>query len=115
MTSSSITSPRSDQGEHQSFSEKIVDIAPQKDEYNRMPLQVTMREATFLLGVSRTTLYRMRKAREIFFGRMRGKAMVPMSEIQRVHKLACGDGAIDKAPVPAKPRVAKIKLYPKLG
>jgi hypothetical protein len=113
MTSSSIT-PRSDQCEHQCFGENVVNIASQKDEYNRIPLQVTMGEATVLIGVSRTTLIGCERRGRFFFGRMRGRAMVPMSEIQRVHKLVCGDGAIDKAPVSARTRVAKIRLYPKL-
>lgn len=37
-----------------------------------------------LLGVCRQTLYRMKADNEIIFGRMRGRATVPMAEVRRV-------------------------------
>lgn len=49
------------------------------------PLQVPIKEAARLLGVCRETLYRMRKDQEIRFGRLRGRTLVPMAEIKRVH------------------------------
>ena len=38
-----------------------------------------------MLSVCRQTLYKMRKDKQIAFGRLRGRAMVPMSEMKRVH------------------------------
>lgn len=49
------------------------------------PLQVPLNRAAMMLGVCRQTLYRMRKDNQIIFGRMRGRAMVPMAEVKRVH------------------------------
>lgn len=43
-----------------------------------------------MLSVCRQTLYNMRKDKQITFGRLRGRAMVPMSEIKRGHALIYG-------------------------
>jgi len=48
------------------------------------PLQVPVKEAARLLGFCRQTLYRMRADGQIAFRKMRGRVMVPMSEIKRL-------------------------------
>jgi len=85
------------------------------------PLQVPISQAAFMLGVCRRTLYRMRDDKEIFFGRMRGRTMVPMAEVRRVHALLYpgpqgGTLATVGGPVgePKKARPKKTKLYPQL-
>jgi excisionase family DNA binding protein len=79
------------------------------------PLQVPIKEAARLLGVCRETLYRMRKDQEIRFGRLRGRTLVPMAEIKRVHaQLYPHADTITQQPVeePKKCRPKKMKLYP---
>lgn len=83
------------------------------------PLQVPIKEAARLLGCCRQTLYKMREDDQIQFGRMRGRAMVPMSEIKRIHALLFGEGTEAMGgtvgePVgePPKHRPKKTKLYP---
>lgn len=83
------------------------------------PLQVPIKEAARLLGCCRETLYRMRKDNEIVFGKFRGRAMVPMAEVRRVHALLWpGADNITQQPVgepvgePKKARPKKKKLYP---
>lgn len=85
------------------------------------PLQVPLNRAAFLLGVCRQTLYRMRKDNEIVFGRMRGRTMVPMSEVKRVHALLypqpdniTRETVGEPVEEPKKARPKKIKLYPQL-
>lgn len=51
------------------------------------PLHVPIKVAAHLLGCCRQTLYKMRDDNQIAFGRMRGRTMVPMAEIKRVHSL----------------------------
>ena len=83
------------------------------------PLQVPIKQAAHLLGCCRQTLYKMRDDKQIAFGRMRGRAMVPMAEIRRVHALLYPAPMPDpvKEPVgePKKPRPKKTKLYPQLS
>lgn len=85
------------------------------------PLQVPINRAAYLLGVCRRTLYRMRQDNEIHFGRLRGRTMVPMAEIRRVHaQLYPGTDNITRMSVgepvgePRKCRPKKIKLNPQL-
>ncbi len=79
------------------------------------PLQVPIKEAARLLGFSRQTLYKMREDGQIAFGTMRGRAMVPMTEIRRVHATLY---PVAQEPVgepvgdPPKPRIQKRKLFP---
>lgn len=88
---------------------------------NDEPLQVPIKNAAHMLGVCRRTLYRMRKDREIFFGRMRGRTMVPMSEVKRVHALLYPNSDTithhtvgEPVGEPKKCRPKKTKLYPQL-
>lgn len=80
------------------------------------PLQVPISRAAMLLGVCRQTLYRMREDKEIVFGRLRGRAMVPMAEIKRIHEqlYPCATPRLVGEPVvePKKCRPKKIKLIP---
>lgn len=79
------------------------------------PLQVPMKVAAKLLGCCRQTLYKMRDDGQISFGRLRGRVMVPMAEIRRVHAtLYPVDRESVGVPVgePPKPRPPKIKLNP---
>lgn len=85
------------------------------------PLQVPLKRAAELLGCCRQTLYRMRKDNEIFFGRMRGRTMVPLAEVKRVHALLYPqpDTITQEAvgePVgePKKARPKKVKLFPQV-
>jgi hypothetical protein len=90
------------------------------------PLQVPIKHAAHMLGVCRETLYRMRKDNEITFGRFRGRAMVPMAEIKRVHaqlypQPQADPDNITQQPVgepvgePKKCRPKKVKLFPQLA
>lgn len=80
------------------------------------PLQVPIRKAAFMLGCCRQTLYKMRADKQITFGRMRGRTMVPMREIERVHALLYPQETPEpvEEPVgePKTPRIKKIKLFP---
>ena len=83
------------------------------------PLQIPLSRAAMLLGVCRQTLYRMRDDNEIVFGRLRGRAMVPMAEVRRVHAQLYPESTLTTvcAPVvdPRKPRHKKVKLFPQLS
>lgn len=79
------------------------------------PLQVPIKVAAKMLGFSRQTLYKMRDDGEIVFGRMRGRAMVPMAEVKRLHATlypATQEAVGEPVGEPRKPRVKKTKLYP---
>jgi hypothetical protein len=80
------------------------------------PLQVPLNRAAMLLGVCRQTLYRMRDDNEIAFGRLRGRAMVPMAEVRRVHAQLYPDATQNAVGgpvvVPKKCRPKKVKLFP---
>lgn len=85
------------------------------------PLQVPISHAAHLLGVCRRTLYRMRADNEIRFGRLRGRTLVPMSEIKRVHAqlypgsdIITHDNVGEPVGEPKKCRPKKTKLYPRL-
>ena len=72
-----------------------------------------------MLSVCRQTLYNMRKDKQIAFGRLRGRAMVPMAEIKRVHAQLYPDTTEpipepERGPgrVPPKPKMKKIQLNP---
>lgn len=78
------------------------------------PLQVAVRRAAVMLGISRMTLYRMRERGEINFGCYRGKAMVSTAELMRVHKLMSGGqpnslGCVPEC-IPKIHRPKKVKL-----
>lgn len=81
------------------------------------PLQVPIKEAARLLGTCRQTLYRMREDGEIAFGRMRGRTLVPMAEILRIHQQLYPSptpSAVDEAGTePKQCRPKKIKLVPR--
>lgn len=83
------------------------------------PLQVPIKKAATLLGVCRQTLYRMKADNEIIFGRMRGRAMVPMAEVRRVHQQLYPEATLPQVgePVgePKKSRPKKIKLIPQVS
>ncbi|MFA5952273.1 MAG: helix-turn-helix domain-containing protein [Hyphomicrobium sp.] len=48
------------------------------------PLLVPLNDACVMLGLCRQTLYRMERDKEIRFTRIRGRTLVPMSELQRL-------------------------------
>lgn len=83
------------------------------------PLQVPISRAAMLLGVCRQTLYRMRDDHEISFGRLRGRAMVPMAEVRRIHAQLYPEATQNVVGVPVvdprKPRPKKVKLFPQLS
>lgn len=83
------------------------------------PLQVPIKTAARMLGCCRQTLYKMRADKQIIFGRMRGRTMVRMAKIERVHALLYPEATLEPVEEPAgeptKPRPKKIKLYPKVG
>lgn len=92
------------------------------DQKEPEPLQVPIKTAAVMLGCCRQTLYKMRADNQIAFGRMRGRTMVPMAEIRRVHALLYADQEETKPdhvgePVgePGKRRPKKIKLYQRLS
>ncbi len=77
------------------------------------PLLVPLNEACTMLGLCRQTLYRMEKDNEIRFVRIRGRTLVPMSEMKRLSEPA---PILDPVGVPErlheKARPRKRKLYP---
>jgi excisionase family DNA binding protein len=79
------------------------------------PLLVPLNDACTLLGLCRQTLYRMEKGKEIRFVRIRGRTLVPMSEVKRVAECQMeapvepvGDPVEDRKTAPIK----KIQLFP---
>lgn len=72
------------------------------------PLQVSIKEAIRLIGLSRSTLYRMDDSGEIKFNRVRGRTMIPMDELERVSTLSVGEPVGE----PKKRRMKKRKLIP---
>lgn len=85
------------------------------------PRGFTVNEAAARLSVSRATLYRMRDDNQISFKKVRGRTIVPASEVRRIVAVSNDDshsanGQTVRVPVrePQKIRVRKIKLYPAL-
>jgi excisionase family DNA binding protein len=83
------------------------------------PRGFTVNEAAARLSVSRATLYRMRDDNQISFKKIRGRTIVPASEVRRIVAIGDDDSrSTDEAPVrvpvrePRKIRAKKIKLYP---
>lgn len=89
------------------------------------PMQMSVRRAAVILGLSRMTLYRMRERGEIKFACHRGKAMIAVEEVKRVHWEMTG--AMREEPVarqadasggpsggPRNPRPRKTKLIQQL-
>ena len=93
-----------------------ADVAAETETCVRAPLQVSIYEAAYMLGVCRMTLYRMRAAGEIHFGKLRNRTMVPMAEVHRVHKATAAAGAPNPVTQPViQPRIRrpkKVKLHP---
>jgi hypothetical protein len=83
------------------------------------PLQVPIKTAARMLGCCRQTLYKMRADKQIVFGRMRGRTMVPMAEIKRVHALiyppATPEPVVEPVGEPKKERVKKRQLIPQVS
>ncbi len=83
------------------------------------PLQVPIRTAAHMLGCCRQTLYKMRADNQIIFGRMRGRTMVPMSEIKRVHALLFPQETLEQVVEPVgEPKITrpkKIQLFPQVS
>lgn len=80
------------------------------------PLLVPIKEAARLLGFSRQTLYRMREDGQIAFRKLRGRTMVPMSEIKRLAAAEPAAPSVSDQPTQAlepKRRPKKVKLYPR--
>jgi hypothetical protein len=86
------------------------------------PLQVPIRTAARMLGCCRQTLYKMRADKQIVFGRMRGRTMVPMAEIKRVHALiyppapeVTPEPVVEPVGEPKKERIKKRLLIPQVS
>lgn len=81
-----------------------------------VPLAVSVDRAAELIGVSPQTLYRMRRDNQISFRKVRGRTLVPMSEVVRICN---GEPKRDSVgePVgdPPKRRPQKVKLFPQVG
>ena len=79
------------------------------------PLAVSVDHAADLIGVSVPTLYRMRRDDQIEFRKVRGRTIVPMTEVVRICN---GEPKRDTVgePVgePPKRRIQKVKLVPQL-
>lgn len=82
------------------------------------PLLVPLNEACTMLGLCRQTLYRMEKDKEIRFTRIRGRTLVPMSELKRLAEpepvatpATVGDLVADLR----SKRTKKVQLFPMLG
>jgi len=77
------------------------------------PLLVPLNDACAMLGLCRQTLYRMEKDKEIRFTRIRGRTLVPVSELERVAEPGPMAQPVGE-PVrePKKPRVKKKQLFP---
>ena len=77
------------------------------------PLLVPLNDACVMLGLCRQTLYRMERDKEIRFTRIRGRTLVPMSELQRLAEpvsppATVGDLVVDLKTKPIK----KVQLFP---
>jgi hypothetical protein len=72
-----------------------------------------------MLGCCRQTLYKMRADKQIVFGKMRGRTMVPMAEIKRVHALiypaATPEPVVEPVGEPKKERIKKRQLIPQVS
>ena len=81
-------------------------------------LSVTVLEAADALSVSRHTLYRMRKAKQIAFIKLRGRTLVPVSELERLATPVpepLGVPGLEPVAEPKKSRPKKIKLIPRVA
>jgi excisionase family DNA binding protein len=82
---------------------------------NDRPLAVSVEKAAELISVSVPTLYRMRRDSQIEFRKVRGRTLVPMTEVERICN---GEPKRDTVgePVgePQNRRVQKVKLVPQL-
>jgi hypothetical protein len=92
------------------------------DQKEPEPLQVPIKTAAIMLGCCRQTLYKMRADNQITFGRMRGRTMVPMAEIQRIHAMlyvnrtAAPPAPLEEAVKELKSsRPKKVRLFPRVG
>lgn len=63
------------------------------------PLQVSLSDACLMLGVHRSTLYRMRADGHLRLNKIRGRTFVPTSELERL----CGGAALAPEPPPPVP------------
>lgn len=78
------------------------------------PRSIGLNAAAEALGVCRATLYRMYDDGEIEFKKLRGRTVVPVSEIDRLTH-------VERDPVgvpvgePKPRRIKKIKLFPKVA
>jgi len=87
-------------------------IPPAQSENNECQSKLPAR----VFGFSRQTLYKMRNDGQIEFGRMRGRAMVPMAEIKRLAAVKPAAPHVSEQPTQAldrKRRPKKVKLYPR--
>lgn len=80
-----------------------------------LPLAVSVEKAAELISVSVPTLYRMRRDAQIEFRKVRGRTLVPMSEVVRICNGEPKRDAVGE-PVgePKKRRVEKRQLHPQL-
>lgn len=78
------------------------------------PLLVPLNDACAMLGLCRQTLYRMEKDQEIRFTRIRGRTLVPMSELERIAEPAMPQAVGDLVADLKKRRPKKVKLFPTL-
>lgn len=79
------------------------------------PLLVPLDDACAMLGLCRQTLYRMEKDKEIRFTRIRGRTLVPMSELERIAEpVAMVQPVGDLVEGLKKRRPKKLKLFPAL-
>ncbi len=78
------------------------------------PLQVSINDAAKLLGCARQTLYRMESAGEIQFTKLRGRTLVPMSELTRLSQPATREPVGEPVGKPKFLIVRKRKLSPRL-
>ena len=77
-------------------------------------LQVSVAEAAHALGVCRGTLYKMKAEGQIAFTKVRGRTLVPVSELKRISDVATRVSVGEAVVEPRKLIIKKRKLFPKL-
>ena len=95
--------------------QNCTDPRTEDEKMSDAPLAVSVARAAELIDVSVPTLYRMRRDEQIEFRKVRGRTIVPMSEVARIcngepKRDAVGEPVVE----PVKRRVQKTKLVPQL-
>lgn len=81
--------------------------------FQMQPRQVSIKAAAHILGIHRSTIYRLETAKKSTLNRHCGRTMVPRSEVERLSPMPSAESAV--APKPPKLRLKKRKLELRLS